>query len=108
ELAPLGQLVVELAIPERDITFTGEGQPVEFWLDSRPDRPWLGTIQRVHPRSEIRDAENVFIAEVSVDNAEGWLRPGMSGTARVDVGTCRLGWRMFHRVWEETRIWFGM
>ena len=108
ELAPLEQLVVELNIPQRDIQYAQSGQSIQFWLDSQPDQPRTGVIDRIHPRSEIREGENVFVAEVSVDNQGGWLRPGMSGTARIDVGECRLGWKLFHRVWEETCIWFGM
>jgi multidrug resistance efflux pump len=108
ELAPLEQLVAEVQVPERDVPYTRIGQRVEFWLDSQPDEPLTGTIARLMPRAEIQSGESVFVAEVAVENRAGWLRPGMHGTARIDVGRCRLGWRLFHRAWETARVWAGM
>lgn len=108
ELAPVDRLIVELKIPERDVPYCHAGQAVRFWLESQPDEPRTGVIDRITPRAEVEQGESVFIAETAVENREGWLRPGMHGTARIDVGTCRLGWRLFHRAWEETRVWIGM
>lgn len=108
ELAPLQELVVELDVPERDITYVHAGQPVEYWLESQPDVPLRGAITRLHPRAEVRDGTSVFVAEVRLQNAAGWLRPGLSGTARIEVGSCRLGWCIFHRAWEELRMWLGV
>lgn len=108
ELAPLDRVVVELKIPERDVPFALVGQPVRFWLESQPDEPRVGSIARITPRGEIIDGASVFVAEMPFDNHAAWLRPGMRGTARIDVGECRLGWRLFHRAWEAARIWFGV
>ena len=35
-------------------------------LDAFPGTIWNGRIDKIHPRSEIRDSKNVFIAEVSL------------------------------------------
>jgi multidrug efflux pump subunit AcrA (membrane-fusion protein) len=108
ELAPLERVVVELKIPEQDVPYAQVGQPVRFWLESQPDEPRDGRIARITPRAEIVDGMSVFVAEVPFENHAAWLRPGMQGTARIDVGECRLGWRLFHRAWETARVWFGV
>ncbi len=43
---------------------------------------WTGVIARLHPRAELIDGSNVFIAEVRLDDTED-LRPGMRGAASI-------------------------
>lgn len=107
EIAPLDQMVVEVAVPESEIAHVTPGQPVEVWLTAYPQRPWEGRLARIHPRAELRDAQNVFIAEVPLDNAESLLRPGMKGDARI-VGPRRaLAWTLGHRPWDRLRLAWG-
>ncbi|WP_197442810.1 efflux RND transporter periplasmic adaptor subunit [Lignipirellula cremea] len=100
EIAPLETMIVEVAIPDDQIASVIEGQPLDIRLDSYPGQSWRGETGRIHPRSEIRDDENVFIAETELDNSDGRLRPGMKGRARVQAGLQPLGWILFHKPWE--------
>jgi len=107
EIAPLDRILVEVAIPEADIRHTAVDQEVEVWLDAFPSEPWEGQVKRIHPRSEIREQEHVFIAEIELENERDRLRPGMRGTARVSTGLRPAGWILLHRPWEALLMKLG-
>ncbi len=107
EVAPLDALVVEFAVPQDDVRFVQPRLPVHVQLDSHANRRWELTVDRVQPRAELREQENVFIGTALLANQDGQLRPGMEGQARI-VGEQRaLGWLVFHKPWEALRIWTG-
>jgi multidrug resistance efflux pump len=107
EVAPLDAMIVEIAVEESDIAYVQAGQTVTVVPDAFPDRRLTAVIERVHPRSEVRDGAHVFIAEVRVQNADGLLQPGMRGRAHVSSGQCALGWRLLHKPWEQLRLRWG-
>ncbi len=79
EIAPLEEMVMEIGIPEEDISHVQVGQTVQATLNALADRTWTGTIERIHPRSELVEQDYVFVAEVKFSNEHGLLRPGMKG-----------------------------
>jgi RND family efflux transporter MFP subunit len=97
EVAPLDNMVVELAVPEADISYAHKGQGVTVRLDAYPERAWQAAITSIHPRAEIRQSQNAFIAEVHLDNANQELRPGMNGSAKVLGPRKPLAWNLFHK-----------
>ncbi len=107
EIAPLAEMVIEIGIPEDDIGHVTIGQPIEAVLNALPDRTWAGTIERIHPRSELVDQDYVFVAEVKFSNEHGLLRPGMKGRARIQTASQPLGWNLFHKAFDQVRFWIG-
>ena len=107
EVAPLGEMVVEVAIPEDDVRLVKTGMPIRIWLDAFPLRHWEATIGRIHPRSEAKDHCNVFVAEVNLDNPEGNFRPGMRGTTRITTIRRPLAWNLFHQAVASALRWLG-
>ena len=107
EVAPLEAMVVELAVPEDDVTFVHSGMPVAITLDAFPMRRYEAQVGRVHPRAELRDGENVFVAEVPLENERRELLPGMRGHGRIAVGNARLGWILFRRPMAAALEWLG-
>ncbi len=103
EIAPLGQMVVEVAIPEEDFPHVRRGMPVDFYVYSLPNRKLSGTLQRIHPRAELRDHDNVFIGEVFVSDPRNLLRPGMRGKATITGDRHSLGWNLFHKAYHAVR-----
>ena len=100
EIAPLERMIAEVAIPDDQIGYAAAKQSVDIRLDAYPNQTWKATITQIQPRSEIRDDANVFIAEVEIDNADGRLRPGMKGRARVVSGQRAFGWILLHEPME--------
>lgn len=100
EIAPLDRILVEVNIAESEVRHVAVGQPVEVWLNAFPGDSWEGQLLRIHPRSEIREQEHVFVAEVELQNDDRLFRPGMRGTARISAGLEPAGWILLHRPWE--------
>ena len=107
EVAPLEQMVVELAVPEDDVAYVNPGMRVQIRFDAFPLCRYEARVNRVHPRAEIRDDQNVFIGEVPLHNERGELHPGMRGRARIAAGTARLGWILCRRPWAAALYWLG-
>lgn len=107
EIAPIDRMVVEIAIPETDIAHVEVGQDVSVSLEGVRGRSLTGQLVRIHPRSEMKDDEHVFIGEVEFDNPDGQLLPGMHGNASIGSGFEPMGWIVFHRPYEAFLFWMG-
>ncbi|MGB8168291.1 MAG: HlyD family efflux transporter periplasmic adaptor subunit [Chthoniobacteraceae bacterium] len=102
EVAPLDEMILEIDVPDREISRVETGLPVRFRLEAFAGEPWSGEVSKLHPQSEQRDGRNVFIAEVPVRNADRQLelRPGMRGRAVIRSDRRPLIWIIGHRLWE--------
>ncbi|MGB7327433.1 MAG: efflux RND transporter periplasmic adaptor subunit [Rubripirellula sp.] len=103
EIAPLGKMRVELAIPEIDYSMVREEMPVHFYVHALPGKAFAGKIDSVHPRSELRDQQNVFVGEVTVEDLDHLLRPGMKGRAAITSTRHTLAWNLFHKAYYSVR-----
>jgi multidrug efflux pump subunit AcrA (membrane-fusion protein) len=108
EIAPLDRMIVEIEVRDEDVANINVGQNVTVKLDAYPDKTWKGAIERIHPRSEIRDSNNVFIAEVHLAQNGEALRPGMKGSATITTTSHTLLWIMLHKAWYTGLKWVGM
>ena len=107
EIAPLDAMVVELCIPEEDIRHVQIGMTVDIQLEAAPEDSITALIRSVHPRAEIRDGKNIFIAEADIPNDTSLLRPGMRGSAHVNTRRHALGWNLFHKPAAWLLGWLG-
>jgi predicted deacylase len=107
EIAPLGKIVVEIAVPESDYSHVRVGMPVHFQVHALPQRRFVASLDRMHPRAELVDHENVFIAEVTIDDPENVLRPGMLGRATIIGDRHPLGWNLLHKAYYALRSTMG-
>ena len=105
EIAPLNELTAELAIGDEEISHVEENMHASLRFDAHPDMCWSGGISRIHPRSVTREKDNVFLGETVLDNADGVLRPGMKGHARIRAANHCLAWLLFHKPWNYLRSW---
>ena len=103
EIAPLEEMTVEMAVPDNEVSYVEVGQSVRVRLESLPSSDQSLHLQRIQPRSEIRDKANVFIAEAPLDNADGLLRPGMKGRAKITTPRQPIYWIVFHKPWQLLR-----
>ncbi|GAA5511067.1 efflux RND transporter periplasmic adaptor subunit [Novipirellula caenicola] len=107
EIAPLGEMMVEVAVDEREFPYVDSGMPVQVTLHALPGHPVEGKIQRVHPQAELKNHQNVFIAESKIQDPENVMRPGMRGHAWVKSDRHPLGWVLFHRLYASLRSMIG-
>ena len=104
EVAPLGKMIVEVAIPEHEWSSVRAGMPVKFQLHALPGETKQGVLDRVHPRAELRDQDNVFIAEAVIEDPDGLLRPGMRGRSWIAGDRHPWGWNLFHHAYDSARL----
>jgi len=101
-VAPLEKMIVELEVPDREISRVRPGMPLSFYLEAFPGKPWQTTVERVHPLAEPREGRNVFVCEATIESAGSGvnLRPGMRGRAIVKSDARPLVWILTHRLWD--------
>ena len=97
EIGPIDPVKIEIAIAADEASQVKKGHPVTVWIEGQEDRPLKSEIARIHPRSETRDAKNIFVAELQFENPDETFRPGMKGVVRIDAEKRSLGWSLFHK-----------
>ena len=97
QIGSLDRLRICITIPAEEIAHVEVGQTARIWVEGFESNSFATAIDLVRPRSELKEARNVFIAEVEIDNAEFEFRPGMKGKVRIDCGKNTLAWNLFHK-----------
>ncbi len=104
EIAPLEGMVLEVSVPDKEVGHVQPGMAVHYRLESDGGRKRVATVEKLSPAAELVDDQHVFIAEAGLGNADGFLRPGMKGEARIVSGKKPVGWIFFHGLWEYLRL----
>jgi biotin carboxyl carrier protein len=107
EVAPLQGLYAELSVPEDLIAEVQEGQAGELATASYPDRRIPFRVKRINPVAEVVNQRNVFKVRVELGTTYRWMRPGMEGVAKVDVGRRHYVWIWTRRLvnWVRMTLW---
>lgn len=105
EIAPLDNMLIQMAISVDDISYVAPDQTLSIILDAYPNEIFEQIITKIQPRATTRDSQQVFILEAKIDNVDGRLRPGLKGRGRVYAGTEILGWVILHKASEHLFKW---
>ncbi len=103
EVAPLERVLLQLLVADEDIFYVRKGAEVDVHFDAFPGMLWKGEVDRIAPRSERVQGENVFLVTFEIANRDGLLLPGMQGYASVYCGKKSLAWIYFHKPWYALR-----
>jgi RND family efflux transporter MFP subunit len=87
-IAQIGELRLELAIPEANMGSAQRGADVAFTVPAYPGKTFHGTVRFVS--GSVRDATRDIIAEAIVPNEDKLLRPGMFADASIQIGSRKL------------------
>ncbi len=91
--------------PEFATALIDVGQQGNFAAVARPAIQMQVEVDHLKTHAEVRDGKNVFLSEAKVSgDAPDWLRSGMQGTTRIDVGRHPIYWVWFHRVIDQVRL----
>ncbi len=107
EVGPIDSFCVEIEVSERDIRFLQVGQQTELRFNAFPLETFRGSIERIFPKAEVRNATAVFVATAQINNVDLKLKPGMEGTATIETGPSTVAWNLFHRPVENIRSYLG-
>ncbi len=97
-------LYVEIRLPERDIDLIGDRRSGAATFASRPDLRFPMAVETIAPMALPDEDGNAFFLRANLEGDADWLRPGMSGVAKIDGGKRTLWWRATHRIVDFLRI----
>jgi hypothetical protein len=104
EVAAATGFLVQLFVDERDIAAVQMGQEGEVKLSSLPNERFSLRVKTITPISEVRAGRNYFRVDAELVSQSSVLRPGMSGSGKLQVGRRALGWIWFHELWYWLRL----
>ncbi len=105
EIAPKQQFRILLKVDERDIAAIETGQIGTIRLSSLPDENIPIAIEKITPVSVPTEGKNFFHVEAALQDLQDQrLTPGMSGVAKIEVGSRSYMWIWFHRAIDWTRL----
>ena len=79
KMADLSKVRVRALVNETDIGKVRPGQPARVTVDAYPDRPFQGVVEKIEPQAVVQQSVTMFPVIVSLENNEGFLKPGMNG-----------------------------
>lgn len=98
KLAQTDEITVEVSIDEVDVHEVQTGTVGEFALVGRPDQRFAMSLASIDPVATLKEGHNIYRARARFEGAvPDWWRPGMGGTARLEVGERSLLWVLTHR-----------
>ena len=95
---------LELTVDEEDILYVIEGMKGEFASFARPDDRRAFEVTAIRPAVEQLDGGPGVIVEGRASGTTDWIRPGMEGIARIEIGRRRAWWIALHRGLDYFRV----
>lgn len=110
EIAPLDSMRVIAKVDDRDIGLVNESMREGSMLGTLatrayPDRRFPLTVERVVPLAQAGEGANTYDVYATLDESAPWMRPGMEGLAKLEVGDRRLIWIATRRISDTLRLW---
>jgi RND family efflux transporter MFP subunit len=107
EVAPLDAYRVILRVDERDIGELKTGQRGQLVLTGLSKEPLPFSVRTITAVAEQGDGKNLFRVEAELDRAVPYLRPGMEGVGKVEVGERKVLWVWTHGLtdWLRLALW---
>ena len=108
QIANSTNLYAKIKISEEDIDEIKLGQIVEINLLSRPEERFMGIIDKIIPMANVDDVNgNVFGVNVLfTSEIQKWMRPGMSGLAKIEIEERSILWILTHKLSDYFRMYF--
>lgn len=100
EMAPVDEFRLVIIIGESQIRYLSPGQRGRLVLAAFPSDAVDFEVSSVASVFEEQQEGVFYRVEAELKQARDHLRPGMSGIAKVDVGSKPLGWVIAHPFWQ--------
>jgi multidrug efflux pump subunit AcrA (membrane-fusion protein) len=107
EVAPLDSYRVILEVDERDVGAVQLEQTGMLALTGMPEDVLDIRVEKITPISTAEEGRNFFRVEAGlVGPPPAFLRPGMEGVGKIDIGERRLSWIWTHKIVYWVRMFF--
>ena len=105
-VSQLDGLYVEMKVPERDVDLIVSSGKAQIAFTTRPEDTFDVDIELIEP-SAVADREgNFFVVRGRLVERSDWLRPGMTGVAKIASGERSFMWIATHRFIDFVRLKF--
>ncbi len=107
KIAPAEDYRVVLRVDESDVGDLREGARGRLILAAAPGEKLALSVRRITPVATAERDGNYFRVEATLDTAPGYLRPGMEGVAKLDIGRRPLIWIWTRPLvnWLRLKLW---
>lgn len=105
-IAPLMGANIKLDLPEHAAGWVTTRSTGVFVPIARPGYRCALSVTEVAPAAEPTPDGVVIAAKASMDQPSHWIKPGMTGTARLNLGERPVWWIGFHRAIDAVRLRF--
>jgi multidrug resistance efflux pump/GAF domain-containing protein len=107
EVCPIEAIRAQLLVPDDLVLYMQVGQEGRLATASYPDKPIRFVIERIDPMAEVVNQRNVFKVRARLTETYPWMRPGMEGVAKVEVGEKRYVWIWTRKAinWLRMKFW---
>ncbi len=107
EIAPLEDYRVVLEVDERDISDIKVAQQGELVLTGLSETVIPFSVNKITPVSETKEGRNYFRVEAELEKKLDFLRPGMEGVGKIDIGNRKLIWIWTKNLldWLRLSLW---
>jgi multidrug resistance efflux pump len=103
-VADTRQLLLRVNVPEREIGDVRAGHPVRLKVRAFPDRAFRGVVSKIAGESEPdQNGQASYRVELTIENADGALRPGMTAFARIDFDRRMVGSILLRKIKQALR-----
>jgi multidrug efflux pump subunit AcrA (membrane-fusion protein) len=98
------QLLVRIQVPESEIGDVRVGDPVRLKVRAFSDRRFRGVVSKLGSEGEPdRNQRMTYRVELTMQNPDGLLRPGMTAFARIDFDRQMIGRILLHKLKQALR-----
>lgn len=107
QVANVASYRVILHVPDKDMDRLQIGETGKMKLASLPDQTFDFTVRRLTAVAEVKDGENGFSVEASLDTTPSQINPGMQGVGKIKVGKTNLItlWTRNLIDWARLKLW---
>jgi len=103
-ISPLDHYRVILEVEESEIDGVRAGQAGTLVLTAQPGITLPMRIVRVTPVVTAKEGHSYFRIEAKLDSRTAWVRPGMEGVGKIDLGSRALFWIWTHKLFDWLRL----
>lgn len=103
-VADTRELLLRIQVPEREIGDIRTGHGVRLKTRAYPDKIFRGQVSNISGESETDPSgQTTYRVELTIENTEGLLRPGMTAFARIDFDRQIVGRILLHKIRQAMR-----
>ena len=107
KVSPLENYRVVLQVDESDVAEIAVGLKGELTLSAAAEETFEMEVVKITPVSTAENGINYFQVEASLASTPDFLRPGMQGVGKIEIGERQLFWVWTHKAvdWIRLKLW---